>query len=147
MLGANLGLLLYGEVSVMLVILNSWTELLPLYHIQPNKHHFSKDLSSYGGPHPGGFGEQGNMGSCFKGTWAVIFREQWPIIFREQRKHFSNQVPPLLTLIFISSFFPYMWSLPIWHKPPDMAPPFTPSRWVSKNPDSYEFWFFAFSKS
>ena len=26
----------------------------------------------------------------------------------------------------------YMWSLPIWRKPPDMAPPFTPSRRGSK---------------
>ena len=42
---------------------------------------------------------------------------------------------------------PYMWSLPIWHKPPDMAPPFTPSRRGRKNPDIYEFRFFAFAKS
>ena len=41
----------------------------------------------------------------------------------------------------------YMWSLPIWRKPPDMAPPFTPSRRGSKNPDIYEFRFFAFAKS
>ena len=43
--------------------------------------------------------------------------------------------------------WPYMWSLPIWRKPPDMEPPFTPSRRGSKNPDIYEFRFFAFSKS
>ena len=42
---------------------------------------------------------------------------------------------------------PYMWSLPIWRKPPDMVPPFTPSRRGSKNPDIYEFRFFAFAKS
>ena len=41
----------------------------------------------------------------------------------------------------------YMWSLPIWRKSPDMAPPFTPSRRGSKNPDIYEFRFFAFAKS
>ena len=43
-------------------------------------------------PHPGGFGEQGNMGSYFKGTWAVIFKEQWPAIFREQREHFDKNI-------------------------------------------------------
>ena len=42
---------------------------------------------------------------------------------------------------------PYMWSLSIWHKPSDMASPFTPSRRGSKNPDIYEFRFFAFAKS
>ena len=41
----------------------------------------------------------------------------------------------------------YVWSLPIWHKPPDMAPPFMHSRRGSKNPDIYEFRFFAFAKS
>ena len=41
----------------------------------------------------------------------------------------------------------YMWSLPIWRKSPDMEPPFTPSRRGSKNPDIYEFRFFAFSES
>ena len=46
-----------------------------------------------------------------------------------------------------SNSSPYMWSLPIWRKPPDMAPPFTPSRRGSKNPDIYEFQFFAFAKS
>ena len=29
----------------------------------------------------------------------------------------------------------YMWSLPIWRKPPNMAPPFSPPRRGSKNPD------------
>ena len=41
----------------------------------------------------------------------------------------------------------YMWSLPIWRNRPDIAPPFTPSWRGSKNPDIYEFRFFAFSKS
>ena len=41
----------------------------------------------------------------------------------------------------------YVWSLPIWRKPPNMAPSFTPSRRDSKNPDIYEFRFFAFAKS
>ena len=41
----------------------------------------------------------------------------------------------------------YMWSLSIWRKHPDMVPPFMPSRRDSKNPDIYEFRFFAFAKS
>ena len=51
-------------------------------------------------------------------------------------------------LQFVDNYCPtYMWSLPIWRKRPNMAPPFTPSRRGSKNPDIYEFRFFAFAKS
>ena len=57
------------------------TELLPLYHIQPNKRPFSKDLSSYGGNPSRGFWRtkehvqlfSGNMGSYFHGTMASYF--------------------------------------------------------------------------
>ena len=51
------------------------------------------------------------------------------------------------TILAYYTYTAAVWSLPIWRKPPYMAPPFMPSRRGSKNPDIYEFWFFAFAKS
>ena len=51
-------------------------------------------------PHPGGFGEQGNIGSYFKGTWAVIFREHGQLFSGNNGQLFSGNKGNILTKIF-----------------------------------------------
>ena len=92
----------------------------------------------------------------------TIYKYVFGLIFNNEPRHDKTNkmsVHPVKTQISLASGGPgwsesslggerggsvaYMWSLPIWRKSPDMAPHFMPSR-GSKNPDIYEFRFFAF---